>query len=561
MSDHAMNNSESNNQGEWFRASDDVRKRVIQGVPDGPERFAFKSKEVEYSVINGRAIFEGDIFLGNVEEAENLMPAADGVKGIAITSDDVVDSVSRTGRRFRWLLGVVAYEIHVDLPNQQRVHDAIAEIQANTNIRFVERTNSNADRFDNYIQFFEGDGCWSSVGMQGGRQQISLASGCGRGSTVHEILHALGLWHEQSREDRGDNVTINWDNIQDNRDNNFNQHIIDGDDIGSYDFGSIMHYGRFAFSKNGLPTIEPKFDVAIGQRNGMSLGDIAAIRELYPAVLPQGTYTIRQKSNNRYLDAYQSSGKDYSIVTRTSQSNNTQRWTITPVGVVYTMRQLSSNRFVDAHQSSGNDFSAVTRTAQNNDTQRWVFMHFDEDLCTYTIQQFSSGRFMDAHQSSANDFSIVTRTAQNNDTQRWTLNPLGNNRFTIQQKSSGRFMDAHQSSGNDFSLVTRNAQNNDTQRWILTPMCGVYTLQQKSSGRFMDAHQSSTNDYSVVTRAAQHNDTQRWVILPSDHQGYTIQQLSSNRFLDAHTSSANDFSVVTRTAQHNDTQRWKLRLL
>jgi hypothetical protein len=127
--------------------------------------------------------------------------------------------------------------------------------------------------------------------MQGGMQVISLGAGCETlGIAVHEILHALGLWHEQSREDRDGNVRIVWANIQAGREHNFNQHIVDGDDIGGYDFGSIMHYGRRAFSRNNQDTIVPLGGQAIGQRNGLSAGDIAAVRALYPQLEPSQSW-------------------------------------------------------------------------------------------------------------------------------------------------------------------------------------------------------------------------------------------------------------------------------
>jgi Astacin (Peptidase family M12A) len=260
---------------DWFRSSDEQRQGIVSAN-------TFENKEITYSVIEGKAIFEGDILIGDVEDVEqDVAQTLAQIEGVETLSDLPTRGVVVVGERFRWPDCLVPFEINH--PNRQLVLDAIRHWKERTPIRFVERNATNAGNFPNFLVFEMQDGCFSQVGMRGGRQVISLGISCGLGAAIHEIGHAVGLWHEQSREDRDQNVRIRFENIIPGREHNFLQRIADGDDVGVYDFGSIMHYPRTAFSRNGQPTIEPLGGQAIGQRTGLSHGDIAAIRAIYPA--------------------------------------------------------------------------------------------------------------------------------------------------------------------------------------------------------------------------------------------------------------------------------------
>jgi hypothetical protein len=108
-------------------------------------------------------------------------------------------------------------------------------------------------------------------------------------------------------------------------------------------------------------------------------------------------------------------------------------------------------RFLDAHEIPQRDFNVVTRPFQGNNTQHWRLTDVGGNV--RTIQQVSSGRFLDAHEIASLDFRVVTRPQQNNDTQRWRLEGFGGGFFTIQQVSSGRFLEA--TLDGDFQVVTR----------------------------------------------------------------------------------------------------------
>uniref|UniRef100_A0A8B9LFH3 Metalloendopeptidase n=1 Tax=Astyanax mexicanus TaxID=7994 RepID=A0A8B9LFH3_ASTMX len=126
--------------------------------------------------------------------------------------------------------------------------------------------------------------CYSSVGRTGGKQVVSLSTrGCVyHGIVQHELNHALGFYHEHTRSDRDRYVTINWQNIDPTMQYNFNKENTNNLNT-PYDYSSVMHYGKTAFTINGLNTITPIPDasVQIGQRVDLSVIDIQRINTLY----------------------------------------------------------------------------------------------------------------------------------------------------------------------------------------------------------------------------------------------------------------------------------------
>ncbi|XP_055876552.1 MAM and LDL-receptor class A domain-containing protein 1-like isoform X1 [Biomphalaria glabrata] len=173
-------------------------------------------------------------------------------------------------------------------PEYQRlVEAAIYQIQNVTCIRFKIRQSEK-----DYIKFTKPDtGCFSPVGRTGGKQEVSLGEGClVHGIIQHEILHALGLWHEQSRQDRDEYIKVLWDNIPKEHWPNFEARTLsESHQIFlnlDYDYGSVMHYANNTFAiDRQKPTLIPKRDlppgVVMGQRLGMSAGDKDKLNALY----------------------------------------------------------------------------------------------------------------------------------------------------------------------------------------------------------------------------------------------------------------------------------------
>ncbi|MBX7226565.1 MAG: M12 family metallopeptidase [Chitinophagales bacterium] len=211
-------------------------------------------------------IMEGDIIVGDLEKKEQKK------------------FLPYNNKNRKWDKGIIPFVIEPNHPNMNEIFSAIETLNQNTNLTIIPRVNE-----VDYVFFAKSNGCSSWIGKQGQKQIINIGN-CNKGSIMHEILHAVGFYHEQSRADRDQYITINWGNIKDNKKGNFKKYSDKnqlGIDIGEYDYSSIMHYSENAFSKNGGKTIELKYPPAnsnstIGNREFISKGDIQSINTVYP---------------------------------------------------------------------------------------------------------------------------------------------------------------------------------------------------------------------------------------------------------------------------------------
>jgi len=197
----------------------------------------------------------------------------------------------------RWTDGIVYYEFDANVSTARRDiwRDAAHNWFCAADLTFIEGQGDG-----DFIHVFSGTGNWSYVGMIGGQQDLSIVSWNTFFTVAHEIGHALGLIHEQSRSDRDGFVAVHLDRVcQDCCSGGTCNHNFDieagSDNYGDYDFDSVMHYSQCAFNIcpdcgadldncRTITVLEPwtsAWQNNIGQRNHLSTADIAGMAVRY----------------------------------------------------------------------------------------------------------------------------------------------------------------------------------------------------------------------------------------------------------------------------------------
>ncbi|XP_002735503.1 uncharacterized protein LOC100369035 [Saccoglossus kowalevskii] len=275
-------------------------------------------------------LFQGDIKLTEEQERRHSagMPILSNHEKRGITTNDYL----------YWPGNVVHYVFDEETTSEGSpisefgrgiIRDALDDLEAETCLTFTEGV------ADNYISMFNGGGCWSYIGKIGGKQELSLYDGNSgscwwEGIIQHEVLHALGFFHEQSRYDRDDYIEIKWDNIKSGTEGNFAKEYNMNLQSTMYDYGSLMHYGLYDFAIDpALPTMVmlQDYDGEVGQINGLSLTDIVEVNGIYSCYEGPGwsewsawsdcTQTCGGGSQDRYRTCGDESCEGSNIDTRT----------------------------------------------------------------------------------------------------------------------------------------------------------------------------------------------------------------------------------------------------
>ncbi len=258
-----------------------TKKEITVKLPFHKEVATYSCEELD-----GGYLLEGDILIN--PDALNLPDDPIAQRAVVINRNES-----------RWKEGVLPYIIESGHQRTPDIMKAIEHIKNKTNIKIIPRTNE-----QDYAIFTMKypKSCHANIGKVGGAQYINIGENCSVGSIVHEICHTLGFFHEQSRNDRDNYIDIVWENIEENKKSNFQKDPQLATDIGTYDYGSIMHYHSYGFSANGKETIKVKISgFKIGQRESLSEGDIKAINQLYPTkaiVTPPNPVTPPKSSIN-----------------------------------------------------------------------------------------------------------------------------------------------------------------------------------------------------------------------------------------------------------------------
>lgn len=199
----------------------------------------------------------------------------------------------------KWPENTVHYQLSdfPTAPNTEKslVYKALREIGDKTYLNFVPKVEN--DGVKSYLNIsYTDDNLGYAYSDYIGRKpngvnnivlpKNMLVGSSGVGVVIHEICHALGMYHEQSRADRDEYINVDFTNAKDPAQfKTYKERNHNGKDIGPFDFNSIMLYDSFSGAKDIFRPVMTKKDGSYfaSQQYGLSQQDVQSLIYLYPS--------------------------------------------------------------------------------------------------------------------------------------------------------------------------------------------------------------------------------------------------------------------------------------
>ncbi|XP_067670137.1 zinc metalloproteinase nas-36-like [Haliotis asinina] len=204
--------------------------------------------------------------------------------------------VPRRGRRMKrkalrsefthWPNAIIPFTVDDTFTVEEKrlLYASLKAWMEHTCIQFIPARPSDKD----VLRIQNGQGCNSFVGRVGGKQHLNLEKGCRvKHVMTHELGHVIGLIHEHQRPDRDNYITVASENVGVGRMKNYRKFDINRIRLYgvNYDYTSIMHYGKTAFSKDDysttMITTDPAFQDIIGTTTKVSFKDAKIVNSMY----------------------------------------------------------------------------------------------------------------------------------------------------------------------------------------------------------------------------------------------------------------------------------------